>query len=127
MLRVSHGAVGECGAGLPGRLAVPRRCASTPVERVCFQIPPASESYQMTPQSRKAPKPVVVNTADNYGMDLNSDDSTDDESHPRKPIPAWATGECGRVDVCPEVLGFAPAPSKSRCRALPSSPRSLVS
>ncbi|KAM6460093.1 inner centromere protein isoform 2-T2 [Liasis olivaceus] len=49
---------------------------------------PVCNSYQMTPQGPKQPK-IDLN---NYGMDLNSDDSTDDESQPRKPIPAWATG-----------------------------------
>ncbi|KAM6408024.1 inner centromere protein [Rhynochetos jubatus] len=52
---------------------------------------PVCTSYQMTPQAQKEPKAPVINP-NNYGMDLNSDDSTDDESQPRKPIPAWATG-----------------------------------
>ncbi|NXS44441.1 INCE protein, partial [Balaeniceps rex] len=52
---------------------------------------PACNSYEMTPQAQKQPKPPTINP-NNYGLDLNSDDSTDDESQPRKPIPAWATG-----------------------------------
>ncbi|NXR65258.1 INCE protein, partial [Rhadina sibilatrix] len=52
---------------------------------------PACNSYEMTPQSRKEFK-VPVTSSNDYGMDLNSDDSTDDESQPRKPVPAWATG-----------------------------------
>ncbi|NWU72357.1 INCE protein, partial [Pterocles burchelli] len=52
---------------------------------------PVCTSYQMTPQGPKEPKPPTVDP-NNYGLDLNSDDSTDDESQPRKPVPAWATG-----------------------------------
>ncbi|XP_020823861.1 inner centromere protein isoform X2 [Phascolarctos cinereus] len=50
---------------------------------------PVCNSYEMTPQGPKAGPKI---NPDNYGMDLNSDDSTDDETQPRKPIPAWANG-----------------------------------
>ncbi|NXA02793.1 INCE protein, partial [Nesospiza acunhae] len=59
---------------------------------------PACNSYEMTPQSRKELK-VPLTSSDDYGMDLNSDDSTDDESRPRKPVPAWATGNLLRQAV----------------------------
>ena len=36
---------------------------------------------------------MLPKSSEDYGMDQNSDDSTDDESAPRKPIPSWAEGK----------------------------------
>ncbi|XP_025771121.1 inner centromere protein [Puma concolor] len=60
---------------------------------------PACTSYQMTPQGHRPPPKI---NPDNYGMDLNSDDSTDDEAHPRKPIPTWARGSVLSVTLSGE-------------------------
>ncbi|XP_072242066.1 inner centromere protein isoform X2 [Leuresthes tenuis] len=49
------------------------------------------QSYVITPKGGNKP-PIVTKGVDDYGMDQNSDDSTDDESAPRKPIPSWAEG-----------------------------------
>ncbi|KAM6925966.1 inner centromere protein A [Lycodopsis pacificus] len=45
------------------------------------------QSYPITPKADNKPLPKF---GDDYGMDQNSDDSTDDESAPRKPVPSWA-------------------------------------
>ncbi|XP_035805985.2 inner centromere protein A isoform X2 [Amphiprion ocellaris] len=49
------------------------------------------QSYVITPKGNNKPLITSKNPED-YGMDQNSDDSTDDESAPRKAIPSWAEG-----------------------------------
>ncbi|XP_061892000.1 inner centromere protein-like isoform X2 [Entelurus aequoreus] len=48
-------------------------------------------TYLITPKGGKNAKTMSKNSED-YGMDQNSDDSTDDESAPKKQIPSWAEG-----------------------------------
>nr|XP_006111798.1 inner centromere protein-like isoform X3 [Pelodiscus sinensis] len=66
--------------------AIPSKWLNITVEKS-----PVLDSYQGPSSGPREPRFPKVNP-NNYGLDLNSDDSTDDESQPRKPIPPWATG-----------------------------------
>ncbi|XP_071261312.1 inner centromere protein A-like isoform X3 [Salvelinus alpinus] len=62
------------------------------VINVTVDIERSPQSYEITPKGGN--KPVILNTnPEDYGMDQNSEDSTDDESAPRKHIPKWAKGD----------------------------------
>uniref|UniRef100_A0A1A8NDG3 Inner centromere protein antigens 135/155kDa n=1 Tax=Nothobranchius rachovii TaxID=451742 RepID=A0A1A8NDG3_9TELE len=63
-----------------------------PALNVTVDVEPSSpQSYAITPKGGN--KPVFISkNKDDYGMDQNSDDSTDEESAPKKPIPSWAEG-----------------------------------
>ncbi|XP_038854473.1 inner centromere protein-like [Salvelinus namaycush] len=62
------------------------------VINVTVDIERSPQSYEITPKGGN--KPIILNTnPEDYGMDQNSEDSTDDESAPRKHIPKWAKGD----------------------------------
>merc|ERR1719167_118798 len=51
-----------------------------------------NDSYEMTPDRKPPPKKKTQDPNCYYIGDIQSEDSTDDETAPKKKIPAWAQG-----------------------------------
>ncbi|KAM4572395.1 inner centromere protein isoform 2-T2 [Odontesthes bonariensis] len=86
----------QTSAALNVTVDLERSVMGTPVGKggglnVTVDIMSSPQSYVITPKGGNKPL-IVTMGVDDYGMDQNSDDSTDDESAPRKPIPSWAEG-----------------------------------
>ncbi|XP_061531993.1 inner centromere protein isoform X2 [Phycodurus eques] len=83
-------------AALNVTVEIERSVMSTPAAKgsslnITVDIEKSPQSYSITPNGGSKTL-TLTNNLENYGMDQNSDDSTDDESDPRKPIPSWAEG-----------------------------------
>lgn len=58
---------------------------------------PLPQSYGMTPGPEER-KPSPNANPDNYGIDdVHTDDSSEDESKPKKMVPLWAQCKCYEV------------------------------